>query len=212
MPTKSTTFNLLNYLELIVNAISSSGLVDVVYTDISLKISYVFMVYMTFYLSGHSPLRKLLLIVNMESLGDLTWCAQYLFVFVHDLTFADGLNSDRDQIELQEDLDLIIRWCDMNCQDFNIDKCNIVSFHKANSMKRIFEIWDDGNLIISQLLLIIDFIKNNAMRTLMIIMRKSVQFRDPNIFIKLYNSFSRPTLMNASQAQNPGYDKYSLEL
>lgn len=61
------------------------------------------------------------------------------FLIAHDLKLSKVANSDKDQIELQDDSGSIMRWSDMNCLDFNIGKCNIASFPKAKGIAFDYE-------------------------------------------------------------------------
>lgn len=139
-------------------------------------------------------------------------------MFADDLKIYRTITSTDDNCLLQNDLNNILKWCDINCMLINAQKCFHIKFTRkkvphsfdylldSNAVTEVNEIRDLGIIIDSKLQFSshIDSIIKKAAQMLGFIKRQSKGFRADTKII-LYNSLVRSHLEFASSAWSPSY-------
>lgn len=163
-------------------------------------------------------------------------CAPLLFnLFVNDiglylddcdfLLFADDLklfriiNTLEDQEILQNDLDKLINWCNINKLSLNIEKCSHISFFKVNkkfntsykidgtSLKSVSSIKDLGVILDEQLNFVehINTISIKASKMLGFLLRNCREFSIRSV-VNVYSMLVRSQIEYASMIWSPMYE------
>ena len=161
-----------------------------------------------------SILGSLLFIIFINDLPEsiLSQC----LMFADDLTIFRNINSIRDCIALQRDLDQLHIWCVTNGLTLNVRKCSVVSFTRSASpiifdyqagstlLNRSHQVDDLGIRFDSKLKFDhhIQMITKKAFRSLGFIARNTKQFKNPESSILLFNTYVRSTLEYANQVWN----------
>ena len=143
----------------------------------------------------------------------------------HPLLFADDVklrlsfkNYDEHRL-LQEDLNTVSTWCDINDMELNVSKCKCMTFTRKNSpfvntyllcgqpLQRVDNMCDLGVLMDSKLNfnMHIDYIINKAKSRLGFVCRFASEFKDPYILKTLYCSLVRSCLEYCSCVWSPSY-------
>lgn len=168
-----------------------------------------------------SILGPLLFLLFINDISKKLKCKHLLYA--DDLKIFKSIHSIQDCIDLQEDLTHLQRWCDHNCLHLNLRKCMVITYSRKKINKILFDysidtiylmrvesIKDLGVTFDSKLKfdIHVDTICRKAHRVLGFIFRRGKDFRNPQVFITLFNSLVRSHLEYACQIWNPFYDIY----
>ena len=139
-------------------------------------------------------------------------------LFADDGKFFKIIKSITDCIHLQNDLDAILKWCQLWKLDLNLSKCYVMNFSLKRSRNIVFnymlgnktlkyvdEIKDLGVLFTPTLNFEnhVNFIVNKAFRMLGFINRVLKDFKDPSVLCTLFNAYVRSRLEYASCVWSP---------
>ncbi|KAL1446265.1 hypothetical protein WDU94_010895 [Cyamophila willieti] len=141
------------------------------------------------------------------------------WLYADDKRIGMTIKNLTDHTSLQNTLDLMYQWCQSNKLQLNIDKCNIITYHRKKNpsyypysinntpLRRVEESKDLGVTLQSDLRFTThyDNIKNKALKVLGFINRRSKDFKDPHTYKILYFALVRPILEYASQVWSPHY-------
>lgn len=169
-----------------------------------------------------SHLGPLLFNVFINDIGDCFHHSRYC-LFADDLKFFRTVDNAFDSELLQEDLNRLVDWCDLNDMELNTSKCytmrfsrkkNIVNTNytiKSQHLKEVNTIRDLGVQLDTKLQfnVHIDKVCSNAFKNLGFILRNCKDFKSPYTKLLLFNSFVRSGLEYCSVAWNPFYDVYT---
>ncbi|KAL1448049.1 hypothetical protein WDU94_000025 [Cyamophila willieti] len=139
------------------------------------------------------------------------------WLYADDKRIGIAIKNPEDHLVLQEALDHLYEWCEINRMVLNIDKCKIMSFTKKRStstfnytinnttVPRVNKMRDLGVILESNLSFNEHYetIKNKSFRALGFINRNSKDFKNPNTYKILYLSLVRPILEYASPVWSP---------
>lgn len=147
--------------------------------------------------------------------------------FADDLKIFTNIHSIEDCIRLQNDVNSIKVWCDVNRLHLNVSKCKVVTYSRkqlnltyeytidGNTLVRESTIKDLGVIFDSQMTFIqhINTKTTEAVRMLGFIIRNCLSFTNAAALKILYASYVRSKLEYAALIWNPHYycHKYALE-
>ena len=148
---------------------------------------------------------------------DLPFCVQSnLSQYVDDTVLYRVIKTPDDEVTLQNDLQHINTWCNLNCMALNPNKCKLMTVTRSrNPAKPLYNIGDytlenvDNykylGVIISRDLSWKTHISNVTSKATRLngFIGRVVKTRDPKILISLYRSISRPILEYASPVWCP---------
>ena len=143
-------------------------------------------------------------------------------LFADDLKICRIIKSLEDCMKLQEDLNAVSKWCQLNGMQLNVSKCFVVRFHRVKqtiqfdyslndtSLESKSEVKDLGVYFDSNLNFNfhVNFIVNKALKLLGFIKRILQDFSNINCFKTLFCSYIRSVLEYACQVWSPFYDQY----
>ena len=173
-------------------------------------------IYVTSGVPQGSHLGPLLFILFINDLPKkLTGC-RYL-LYADDLKMFSCIESSTDCAILQDNINELVAWCNLNNLHLNIDKCNIMTFYRNKTpilsdyhmsgatLKRPTVMTDLGIVFDRKVTFKhhYDKICSNAMKQLNFIKRRAKEFDDPYVTKILYCSFVMPTLEYCSTVWNP---------
>ncbi|KAI5692916.1 hypothetical protein M8J75_000108 [Diaphorina citri] len=139
------------------------------------------------------------------------------WLYADDKRIGTVIKTPEDHLVLQNALDRLYEWCEINRMVLNIEKCKIISFTKKKStstfnytinhttVPRENKVKDLGVILESDLSLNQHYeaIKNKALRALGFINRNTKNFKNPNTYKILYFTLVRPILEYASPVWSP---------
>lgn len=142
-----------------------------------------------------------------------------ILIYADDMKIFKQIKSPDDCILLQDDLDKLCSYCNINHLTLNTKKCNSISFsrklkpidhyyHLNNVvLKRVEQIRDLGVHLDSKLTFKthMDIITAKAYRMLGFVLRTGRDFKLCSTLLLLYNSYVRSILEYASSVWNPQY-------
>lgn len=140
-----------------------------------------------------------------------------IYLFADDLKVARVIKNQLDSQLLQNDVNIISKWCHANKMILNLSKCYHVKLTRKHlpiqtrynilgneldelSLIRDLGVWVDSELRFSMHL---DNILESVNRTLGFVFRSGREFKRPSTMIKLYNAFVRPKLEYCSSVWYP---------
>lgn len=146
----------------------------------------------------------------------------YFLLYADDLKVFKPITSLNDCYLLQDDLDRLSDYCQINKLKLSIPKCNFITFTKNKRLinfqyllcnERLIKVSflrDLGVLLDQELHLDrhIETIINKAFRMYGFVLRASNEFKKPLTFLCLYDSLVRPQLEYACAIWDPLYEKY----
>lgn len=142
-------------------------------------------------------------------------------LFADDLKIYRKINSFQDCLTLQNDLNMLTRWCNENKLNLNVPKCTVVSFTRCSNRK--FQLFNyhinntplnrssvvkDLGIIFDQKLTFIQHVNSivlRASRSMGFICRSLKPFNNINTHKILYFTYVRSILEYGSQIWNPFY-------
>ncbi|CAG9118437.1 unnamed protein product [Plutella xylostella] len=143
-------------------------------------------------------------------------------MYADDLKIYTSIKSTVDCESLQQDIDAIGHWSELNDMNFNVDKCRVMTFGRLQSLveqsytllgcpiQRVEEIRDLGVLLDPQLSFRNQILAccKSANKTLGYVMRTASHFSDTRVAMVLYNSFVRSKLEFDAITWGPYEAKY----
>ncbi|KAL1447511.1 hypothetical protein WDU94_005689 [Cyamophila willieti] len=143
------------------------------------------------------------------------------WLYADDKKVGQIVNKSHDARNLQNTLDSLFEWCQINRMELNVSKCKVITFHRNKSpvihqytinnipLERVNQIKDLGVTYNQELSYNEHYsnISRKAYKTLGFINRSSREFNDPKVFITLFFAFVRPILEYASSVWSPNYKK-----
>jgi hypothetical protein len=148
-------------------------------------------------------------------------------LFADDLKIFHDINSIDDCILLQENLNRLQDWCDRNMLHLNINKCQVIRFHKTKSPILFNYTINKSPLTATESLrdlgvpfsedlsfnLHVEEVIGKAMRVLGFVLRLSKDLQSLQSFRLLYVSLVRPLLEYNTTIWSPHYNNatYSIE-
>lgn len=163
-----------------------------------------------------SHLGPLLFIIFINDVAKIFSFASFL-LFADDLKIYAPISQLSDCFRLQEEIDLLVNWCEKNLLELNPIKCKKFSFYRL-LQPVVYTFTINGSVIESPDLIIdlgvvfdrklspsphIDYICSKAFKMLGFIKRNSVDFHDPYTLKALYVSLVRSQLEYANIVWNP---------
>jgi len=138
-------------------------------------------------------------------------------LFADDTKIFREISGKEDELELQKDLDNVLKWCKTWLLHLNVQKCKFIRFG-GNSQKPNYTIWDESKqlslegvsqekdlgVIFDENLTFrshVDLKIKTAARNLALI-RNSFKYADRSTFLLLYKSLVRPHLEYCSPVWN----------
>lgn len=142
-----------------------------------------------------------------------------IILFADDLKLFRAIGSPSDCVSLQNDLDRIAKWCDVNGMELNIGKCCVLKIKsRAVSVYYVYKIGNHNLGTVSHLKdlgITIDDkfsfnvhiynIINNSYKILGFIMRSGSNFKSMLSFTRIYNGLVRANLEYLTTIWNPQY-------
>lgn len=142
------------------------------------------------------------------------------WLFADDKKLGKKIVSREDAISLQNVLNKLHEWCEINKMDLNTNKCKVITFHRNRNpilhtyhinnvtLQREVEIKDLGVTLDHKLEFKNHYsnVRNKGMKTLGFVTRNSKEFKNPQTFKLLYFTFVRPVLEYASVVWSPHYE------
>ena len=167
-----------------------------------------------------SVLGPLLFVIYINDLPENVNSDVYLFA--DDTKILRQVSSADDAINLQNDLDSLMRWSDDWLLKFNADKCHVLTLGKFENIKHthryevygeeidhVFEETDLGVTIDFELTFEQHMSKKiNKANATMGLIRRSFSFLDRTLFTKLYTTFVRPHLEYGQAVWSPYLSKH----
>lgn len=149
-------------------------------------------------------------------------CSAKALLFADDLKMFKHIKSPEDSASLQRDLDNVFSWSSDNKMTFNVSKCHIMTFTRAQEylrstyflngvlISRVSKIKDLGVNISNTLSFNphVELCIASASKMMGLIFRQSVNFRNVQTLIMLYNSFVRSRLESGAIIWNPTHVTY----
>lgn len=143
-------------------------------------------------------------------------------LFADDLKLFSTVSSESDCIQLQDNLDFLLNWCQNNNLDLNINKCRVLSFSRRAKpiqfnycinnvpLQRCVSFRDLGVTFDSQFSFNthIENITSSSLKTLGFIIRSCHHFESLICLKLLYNTLVRSKLEYCSSIWSPRYNKY----
>lgn len=148
------------------------------------------------------------------------------WLYADDKRLGVTIRTYADHILLQNTLNSMFEWCQANKLELNINKCNVITYHRIKNpsiynytinnttLSRVKESKDLGVTLRSDLKFITHYnnTKNKALRVLGFINRGSKDFKNPYTYKILYLTLVRPILEYASQVWSPHYNVHVKKL
>ncbi|XP_075150870.1 uncharacterized protein LOC142224978 [Haematobia irritans] len=144
-----------------------------------------------------------------------------ILMYADDVKLFSSISTTVDSCRLQGDLDLVVRWCDINGMCLNFGKCKKMTFFRSNALLTEYyidnvkledvQIFNDLGVLFDRRLKFdshVESIVSRAMSTLGFIKRWSREFNDPYLSKRIYTSLVRPILEYASVVWSPSYQCY----
>nr|CAI5844474.1 unnamed protein product [Callosobruchus analis] len=171
-----------------------------------------------------SNLGPLSFLYFINDLSDHLTCSKLLFA--DDLKIYTEVNSTNDCLTLQNDLDILYEWCDVNKLHLNVNKCKICTFTKKLhpvhfnyqldniNLARLFSVKDLGVTFDAKLEFVphIENIVSSATKSLGFLIRNCKAFSNICTLKILYFTLVRSKLEYASIVWNPCYANHTLAL
>lgn len=167
-----------------------------------------------------SHLGPLLFVLYLNDLPTVVKFSKIL-MYADDVKLFVSLRNVDDSYILQDDLNRLSVWCNVNSMSLNFKKCKKLSFNRsvlkstsyfigANKLENVLSFLDLGVLLDHRLRfhLHIEACVNKAKSLLGFMKRWSKEFMDPYITKSLFMSLVRPTLEYASVIWSPHYQCY----
>lgn len=169
-----------------------------------------------------SLLGPLLFVLFVNDIGSCFLNSHFL-LYADDMKIFREVNKVSDVLCLQEDLNRLDAYCNLNKLDLNVTKCSVISFTrkrhnflsrytlKGACLERVNVVKDLGVLLDSKLLFDhhVNHIVDKAHRTLGFILRASSPFKNMKSLKVIYCAYVRSHLEYASQVWNPCYYMYN---
>lgn len=169
-----------------------------------------------------SILGPLLFVLFINDIDSCFHNSNYL-LYADDLKVYKTITSVEDGVKLQEDLDRLSNYCLLNKLQFNLSKCNSITYTKKihtfdstyylcnTNLSKVTSIRDLGVTLDSKLHLDqhIDKIISKAYQLFGFIMRSGKDFVRHSTYLHLFKSLVRPQLEYATTIWNPYYNKYA---
>lgn len=147
-------------------------------------------------------------------------------LYADDLKVFMPVRTINDCVLLQDDLDRLTEYCQINKLKLSIPKCNFITFTKNKriiyfpyrlcneQLLKISTQKDLGVFLDSELHLDmhIEKIINKAFRMYGFVIRATSEFNKISTFMYLYNSLIRPQLEYACAIWDPYYEKYNVKI
>ena len=142
----------------------------------------------------------------------------WILKFADDTKIFGKITDEMDRVKLQQDLQKLITWSDEWQMMFNVSKCKIMHigkkdisghyFMKSQQLEEVMEEKDLGVMITRDLKVSrqCQLAYNKASRILGLINR-TIEYKHPDILIRLYKSLVRPHLEYSIAAWSPHYIK-----
>ena len=142
-----------------------------------------------------------------------------VLAYADDIKIYTSIVDSSDVLNLQENIDIINKWCHSNKLNLNVNKCYVMTYSRKlspnvnnykidnSTLQRVSNIKDLGVLFDSTLsfALHIQEICKIAGTTLGFVLRASSEFSDPSVMKQLYYSFIISRLEYAAIVWNPLY-------
>ena len=145
-----------------------------------------------------------------------------LLMYADDVKLFITHNSMKQADLLQNDLNNLFQWCELNCMDLNLNKCKHMCFSRSSTLTRQYNI---NGTVLSTVDSFVDLgilmdpklnfnnhvisMVNKAHGVLGFIKRWAKEFSDPYITKQLFTSLVRPILEYGSVVWDPQYTIYS---
>jgi len=173
-----------------------------------------------------SHLGPLLFILFINDLPTVLDSSVNILLFADDAKLFSPIESLSDAVNLQSNLDKLVRWSKQNCLPLNINKCSIITFtrlHKPilfnysidhKTLTRVNHIRDLGILLEANMSYSshINMITNKAFKMLDFIYRNTKNFKNIISMKMLYFSLVRSHLEFSSMVWSPNYALYINQL
>ena len=138
-------------------------------------------------------------------------------LFADDFKLIKTIRTERDAVDLQQQINNVLRWCGTNKLHLNIRKCSVLSYTKAKNpilypytlgeeiLLRVQQIKDLGITFQNDLSFKshIKDITKSAYRTLGMVIRNCKHFESINTLQTLYRALIRPKLEYGTQIWSP---------
>ncbi|CAH2109339.1 unnamed protein product [Euphydryas editha] len=148
------------------------------------------------------------------------------YLFADDLKIMRIVDSERDALLLQSDINELLDWCKNNGMELNINKCSQITFTRKNkpyvynylisgSLLNVVDTIKDLGVIIDRKLTFIphiDTIIKKASKSLGFIIRNTKSFRKTETKVFLFNSLVRSLLEYCCVVWRPHYAVHSLRI
>lgn len=168
-----------------------------------------------------SHLGPLLFILFINDVISIFYNVEVL-LFADDMKLFKVINDVHDCIILQENLNNFFKWCSSNKLQLNINKCQVMRFHKIKlpimynyslcnvDLISVIEILDLGIIFDQKLCFVshITSIANRAMKMLGFIVRISKDFKNINTLKILFTSLVRSILEYNSTIWSPVFNNH----
>ncbi|KAI5746597.1 hypothetical protein M8J77_005265 [Diaphorina citri] len=142
------------------------------------------------------------------------------WLFADDFKMARVVRGSDDRQHLQTALDGLVSWCGANGMVLNVDKCQVITFHRKKSplfydyvihntsLNRINQVKDLGVIFDCDLKFNSHYnaLVNKAFKTLGFLYRNSREFESANTLKSLYCSLVRSSLEYCSVTWSPMYN------
>ncbi|KAL1448090.1 hypothetical protein WDU94_000030, partial [Cyamophila willieti] len=154
-------------------------------------------------------------------INDLVPCIQNVnsWLFADDYKMARVIRGPDDRQHLQNALDNVVSWCELNGMELNVAKCQIMTFTRkhyplvydytigVHKLVRIEQVKDLGIIFDSDLSFNshVNIITNKAYRNLGFLYRNSREFKSPLTLKSLYSSIIRSSLEYCAVLWSPMY-------
>uniref|UniRef100_A0A1Y1N254 Reverse transcriptase domain-containing protein n=2 Tax=Photinus pyralis TaxID=7054 RepID=A0A1Y1N254_PHOPY len=144
-------------------------------------------------------------------------------LFADDLKLFNKVQSPSDCLNIQEDINSVIKWCIKNKLKLNINKCKVLTFTRSKNpllfdykmngkvLLRVTSVKDLGVFFNTNLNfnLHIEYLTNECYKLLGFVIRNTLNFTNIQTMITLYNAFIRSKLEYAACIWSPQTLKYS---
>lgn len=171
-----------------------------------------------------SVLGPLLFVIFINDISSLLSVQSLLYA--DDMKIFSKINSIEDCIELQENINILSRWCDLNKLTLNVGKCKVLSFSRKRhpimfdyniqltTLEKPDSIKDLGIVFDTKLSFSLhyEYITTSALKSLGFILRSCKDFNNLECLKVLYYAYVRSRLEYASVTWSPYYAKYKIEL
>lgn len=161
-------------------------------------------------------------------INDINSCFYHseFYLYADDLKLFKKVDNASESTLLQEDLERLCSWCNVNGMTLNVSKCFFIRFSRrftelstsyainGDALLRVDGIMDLGIFLDNKLRfnVHIDTITSKAFQRLGFVLRNCKDFKSPKTKIVLFNSLVRSGLEYCSVVWNPFYDIYKKNL